>query len=88
MSKPPRVVATDLMVQDFTNPNRSLPRRMLSVVFEFVIIHYLFHGVVWAGLLYAVARQGPLGVLLAVIAVMLYLPSFLNGDQVRALRLP
>ena len=75
--------AAEPKVLDFRNPNASLFRKLLQIVFSFIMIHYLFWGVAAAALLWYIWTLGPLGIVLVVTAVMLYLPAFLKPVQVQ-----
>lgn len=75
---------TDLAVLDFRNPSPSLLRRFIRIVWGFCIVNYLWYGVVAAAALAALCYfVGPLGIFASAVLVLLYLPSFLNNDQVR-----
>jgi hypothetical protein len=67
---------------DFRNKNPSLFRRVLRFAFGFIMVHYLLHGVVAAVVLALIAYQGPVGLVIAATAVLLYLPSFFRPYHV------
>lgn len=76
--------STGVSVLDYRNASPSLPRRALRFAFSFIMVHYLFHGCVAGLALYALVSAGPAGIIAAAVLVLMYLPSFLNEDQVRA----
>ena len=71
----------DMKVLDMRNDKAGWCRRAVGLVYSFVLIHYLFWGLIAAAVLVWMFRRGPLGAYLSIGMVLLYVPTFLNPVQ-------
>ncbi len=72
----------DVAVLDFRNPSASLFRRFIRLAFGFIMVNYLFYGMVLGAILAALCWTGPVGIIASFVFVLAYLPSFLSPYQV------